>query len=99
MEKTTWAMDGDDDTVEIQGHKFSAGDSGAPMLCASVCKELGRHTHVDFCRTPHGQPCVGDGIEHIYKPMDPEPHRAKDYVTHALHWARTGTIILYSYEH
>ena len=91
MEKTSWAIDGDDDAVrEIQGRKFSAGDSGAPMLCASVCKELGRHAHIDFCRTPNGQVCISNDTEHIHARMQPQPSRDKDWITHALHWARTG---------
>lgn len=91
MEQTTWAMDGDGDTVrEIQGRKFSAGDSGAPMLCSMVCKELGRHAHISFCRSSSAAACKDHEVEHIKTRMLPEPARAKDWITHSLHWARSG---------
>lgn len=90
MDGSTWAIDGGDDSVqEIQGRKFSTGDSGSPMLCSIICKELGRHAHVDFCRAK-GQPCKDFTVEHIRTPMGPEPSRPKDWVTHSLYWARAS---------
>jgi hypothetical protein len=92
MEQTTWAIDGDDDAVrEIQGRKFSSGDSGAPMLCSMVCKELGRHAHIAFCRSATAASCRDREVQHIKDRMQPEPGRAKDWITHSLHWARSGT--------
>ncbi|KAF8306077.1 hypothetical protein DL93DRAFT_2172249 [Clavulina sp. PMI_390] len=91
MEQTTWTLDGDDDAVrEIQGRKFSSGDSGAPMLCSMVCKELGRHAHIAYCRSSNPRACSDREIQHITKRMAPEPHRAKDWITHNLYWARAG---------
>lgn len=91
MEQTTWAIDGDEDAVvEIQGRKFSSGDSGAPMLCSMVCKELGRHAHVSFCRSSSARECTHRDVQHITKRMGPEPSKPKDWITHALHWARSG---------
>ena len=91
MERTHWAIDGDDDTVqEIQGRKFSSGDSGEPMLCSIVCTELGRHVHLDFCRADDGGECLEPSVEHVTSRMQPEPNRAKDWITHELFWARAG---------
>jgi len=99
MEQTTWAIDGDDDTVrEIQGRKFSAGDSGAPMLCSMVCKELGRHAHIAFCRSSSARDCTHREVQHITKRMGPDPSKAKDWITHSLHWARSGFKDPYSVE-
>ena len=95
MEQMTWAMDGDDVAVrEVQGRRFSSGDSGAPMLCSIVCGQLGRHVHVDFCRTPSGNVCCDTQIEHIGVPMSPDITRPKDWITHALYWGRTGESLL-----
>lgn len=91
MEQTTWALDGDADAVrEIQGRKFSAGDSGAPMLCSMVCKELGRHAHIAYCRSARASDCTHREVQHIAKRMGPEPNKPKDWITHALYWARSG---------
>ena len=93
MEQTTWALDGDDDAVrEIQGRKFGSGDSGAPMLCSMVCKELGRHAHIAFCRSSSAGDCTHREVQHIAKRMGPDPGRAKDWITNALHWARSGMV-------
>jgi hypothetical protein len=94
MEQTTWALDGGDDAVrEIQGRKFSSGDSGAPMLCSMVCKELGRHAHIAFCRSSSARDCTHREVQHITKRMGPDPGKPKDWITHALHWARSGMIL------
>jgi hypothetical protein len=91
MEQTRWAIDGGDDAIrEIQGRKFSSGDSGAPMLCSMVCKELGRHTHLDFCRSSSAADCIHRDVEHITERMGPNPSKPKDWITHALYWARSG---------
>ncbi|KAJ7252459.1 hypothetical protein C8J57DRAFT_1519796 [Mycena rebaudengoi] len=51
MSKTTWAVDGDNDTVlELKGRKFASNDDGAPMMCSLVCQDIGRHVHIDYCR-------------------------------------------------
>ena len=46
-----------------------------------VCKDLGRHIHIDYCRTQHGEICSGAGIEHIDQPLQPHPNRAKDFLS------------------
>ena len=61
-----------------------------------LCKELGRHAHVDYCRAQSGDACSSTGVEHITTPMHPDPKRAKDFVTHDLFWRRTGEC---QYEH
>ncbi|TFY77300.1 hypothetical protein EWM64_g6712 [Hericium alpestre] len=91
MSQTRWAIDGPDGTVvELEGRKFSANDEGAPMMCNLVCLSLGRHAHIDYCRTEEGTLCDGPDIQHIHTRMSPAPDRAKDYITHALHWRRMG---------
>ncbi|KAF8306096.1 hypothetical protein DL93DRAFT_250101 [Clavulina sp. PMI_390] len=91
MEQTVWSIDGDEDAVrEIEGRKFTSGDSGAPMLCSMVCKQLGRHAHIAYCRSSNPRACSDREVQHIAKRMAPEPHRPKDWITHKLHWARAG---------
>ncbi|KAF8321130.1 hypothetical protein DL93DRAFT_2224184 [Clavulina sp. PMI_390] len=99
MEQTSWSLEGDDSaTREVSGRKFSSGDSGAPMLCSMVCKELGRHAHIDYCRSKDPKTCFDPGLQHISEVMSPNPLKPKDWVTHALSWARTGFKDPYSAE-
>lgn len=88
MIHTAWALEGDDDASrEIGGHKIATGDSGAPMLCSMVCKELGRHTHIAECRSPDPVNCSHPEAQHI----SGEQHQScRDWITHSLHWARSG---------
>lgn len=58
--------------------------------CSMVCKEMGRHSHIDFCRSSDHATCKGTDIEHIRSRLEPEPTKAKDWVSHKLHWQRTG---------
>ncbi|KAI0317532.1 hypothetical protein OF83DRAFT_1171919 [Amylostereum chailletii] len=91
MSQTRWAIQGEEGTsLDVNGRKFSANDSGAPMMCNMVCVSLGRHAHIDYCRTQDGDPCGGADIEHISTRMLPDPDRPKDAITHSLHWRRTG---------
>ncbi|KAG8900671.1 hypothetical protein FRB99_005822, partial [Tulasnella sp. 403] len=90
MEHTSWAIEGAADvTIEVQGRKFGAQDNGAPQLCSSVCRNLGRHAHIDYCRNVKGQ-CQEPESEHIKERMLPNPDRPKDWVSHKVFWARTG---------
>ncbi|KAI0692274.1 hypothetical protein BC835DRAFT_1277959 [Cytidiella melzeri] len=90
MSKTLWAVDGPDGTVlDVGGRKFASNDSGAPMLCSMVCRSLGRHVHIDDCRSQDPATCSDAGIEHITHRMLPEPAKAKDWVSHELFWKRT----------
>ncbi|KAI6032571.1 hypothetical protein F5J12DRAFT_779054 [Pisolithus orientalis] len=94
MSRTQWTIDGTDDAevLEIEGRRFSTNDEGAPMMCNLVCQAMGRHVHIDYCRTEEAA-CVGnDEIQHITKHLLPHPDRPKDYVTHNLHWKRSGKI-------
>lgn len=82
MENTSWAIEGAADVfVEVQGRKYAARDGGAPQLCSSVCADLGRHAHIDYCRNAKGN-CQEPESEHITVPMLPEPSKAKDWVSH-----------------
>jgi hypothetical protein len=89
--QTEWVVDGDDDTVvELQGHKFAAADGGAPMLCSLFCTAQGRHAHIDYCRALSARECGDPEVSHITAAIRPNPARAKDWVTHELHWQRLG---------
>ncbi|KAH9059756.1 hypothetical protein EDB87DRAFT_1562790 [Lactarius vividus] len=88
MSQTRWALDesdSDDTSVELEGRKFSSNDEGGPMLCNMVCKSMGRHVHVDFCR---GSDSHNSETQHIDKRISPDPDEPKDWITHALHWRR-----------
>lgn len=98
MSTTRWVIAGPDETIELNGRKFGHADDGAPMLCSMVCKEMGRHSHIDFCRSSDHATCKGTDIEHIRSRLEPEPTKAKDWVSHKLHWQRTGFKDPYSTE-
>ncbi|KDQ16740.1 hypothetical protein BOTBODRAFT_53828 [Botryobasidium botryosum FD-172 SS1] len=90
MSQTTWSIDGSDDTaVEVQGHKYAAGDSGAPMLCSLFCRDMGRHAHISPCRSSGSGVCSQPEVEHIDTPMAPDPDMPKDWISHRLFWARS----------
>lgn len=93
MQNSTWSIPGDADaSVEVEDHKFGIQDSGSAVLCSMVCKQLGRHAHIEYCRTQDG-PCSGNDLEHIENPMLPNLHLPKDWVTHKAFWKRSGTRI------
>lgn len=91
MLKTRWAIERTDDSaLEIDGHKFAANDTGAPMLCGSVCEAQGRHVHLDYCRAANARTCIGNEIEHLSARIGPRADLPKDAVSHAVFWKRTG---------
>ncbi|KAK7676902.1 hypothetical protein QCA50_020158 [Cerrena zonata] len=99
MSRTKWAIDGQDGTVlEVNGRKFGSSDDGAPMLCSMVCRDMGRHVHIDYCRSEDASACSGVDLQHIGASMHPYPERSKDFTSHALHWRRTGFKDPYSQE-
>ncbi|KAI6020260.1 hypothetical protein BKA83DRAFT_674992 [Pisolithus microcarpus] len=101
MSRTRWTIDGPDEgaALEIEGRRFSTNDEGAPMMCNLVCQAMGRHVHIDYCRSDEEVACVGnDEIQHITKNLRPHPDRPKDYVTHNLFWKRSGFKDPYSKE-
>ncbi|KAI0796932.1 hypothetical protein C8Q75DRAFT_796662 [Abortiporus biennis] len=99
MSKTRWAVEGPAGSIiEVDGHKFGATDDGAPMLCSMVCRDMGRHIHIDYCRSTDPQTCSGQDLHHVPSMMHPDPHRPKDFITHALYWRRTGFKDPYSQE-
>jgi hypothetical protein len=92
MSRTSWSIDGPDDTVvELKGRKFATSDDGAPMMCNLFCQDMGRHVHVDYCRATEEAPCDGAEVEHIDVPMAPNPDQPKDWISHSLFWKRSGT--------
>ncbi|RPD81278.1 hypothetical protein L226DRAFT_549908 [Lentinus tigrinus ALCF2SS1-7] len=99
MSKTKWAVDGPDGTaLEVNGRKFGTNDDGAPMLCSMYCRSMGRHAHIDWCRSGNPRACAGAELEHINAPMQPHPQKAKDWISHNLYWKRTGFKDPYSQE-
>lgn len=92
MSKTRWAVDGPDGTIlELNGRKFSSDDDGAPMMCNLVCQDMGRHVHLDYCRTDPADVCTGQDLQHIKTRLTPNPDRPKDWISHGLYWRRSGT--------
>jgi len=89
MSKTEWAVDGPEGTaVELNGRRFGAGDTGAPMMCSLYCSEMGRHAHIDYC-------CSASSghrgeTQHISTPLRPHPDKPKDWISHGLYWQRAG---------
>ncbi|KAH8094847.1 hypothetical protein BXZ70DRAFT_339404 [Cristinia sonorae] len=99
MSKTRWAVEGAEGTiVEVNGRKFASRDDGAPMLCSMYCREMGRHVHIDDCRSAKATNCSGAGTEHIKTRVWPNPEVPKDYISHTLHWRRTGFKDPYSHD-
>jgi len=95
MTETSWAVDGPDGTtLELGGRKFSSNDEGAPMMCNLICTSMGRHVHVDYCRTEGGR-CGGAEIQHINERITPHPTKPKDAITHSLHWRRMGMATIF----
>ena len=92
MSRTQWSVDGPKDTamLKVEGRRFSTNDEVSPIwMChfLSHCQALGRHVHLDYCRSDDEAACVGsDEIQHIHKCLLPDPDRPKDYVTHGLFW-------------
>ncbi len=90
MSNTAWFVHGENNgTIEVEGRKFSSGDSGAPMLCSLVCKSLGRHIHIDKCRSADDDGVCGGGpgIQHI---NDPDSKGNEDLISHRVFWGRSG---------
>ncbi|KAF8548833.1 hypothetical protein OG21DRAFT_1489038 [Imleria badia] len=101
MSRTRWTVDGPDDVpLEIEGRKFSTNDEGAPMMCNLVCSAMGRHVHIDYCRSADNEAaCIGNWeLQHLTRRIQPAPDRAKDALTHSLFWKRSGFKDPYSRE-
>ncbi|KAF8428955.1 hypothetical protein L210DRAFT_3508644 [Boletus edulis BED1] len=100
MSCTRWTVDGPDDVpLEIEGRKFSTDDEGAPMMCNLVCSAMGRHVHIDRCRTGDEAECTGnEELQHLTRRIQPNPDRPKDFLTHSLFWKRSGFKDPYSRE-
>ncbi|KAH8114634.1 hypothetical protein DFH11DRAFT_1508479 [Phellopilus nigrolimitatus] len=94
MSRTRWAVDGPNGTVvEFDGHKFESNDDGAPMLCNVMCSKMGHHAHIDYCRTSDPTACNDADLEHIKCPIEPNPDKPKDWITHELYWRRLGNLL------
>ncbi|KAL5634326.1 hypothetical protein ACGC1H_002410 [Rhizoctonia solani] len=84
-----WIIESEaNEAYKLEEHRYASGDSGDSMYCSMLCVKQGRHAHIDFCRDPlnHSQP----PCEHISNRVEPEPHRFKDWISHATYWERTG---------
>ena len=98
MTQTRWSIEGPDETgIELEGRKFSSDDEGAPMMCNLVCSSMGRHVHIDYCRSEDGARCSGDELQHINARMIPDPDKPKDATTHGLYWRRMGMLDPFSW--
>ncbi|KAI9455154.1 hypothetical protein BJY52DRAFT_1122135, partial [Lactarius psammicola] len=97
MSNTRRAIGGlEGNSMELDGHKFSSKDDGAPMLCNLVCTSMGRHVHTDYCRGDHHD---NPEVLHINERIVPNPYQPKDWITHGLHWRRmAGSVDPYSRE-
>ena len=62
------------------------------MMCNLVCMSMGRHVHLDYCRAEEGGRCDGAEVQHMNERITPNPNKAKDAITHSLHWRRMGTL-------
>ncbi|KAF8340910.1 hypothetical protein F5887DRAFT_1062589 [Amanita rubescens] len=100
MSNVRWSVDGpDEEGLEVGGRRFSTNDEGVPMMCSLVCKAIGRHVHIDYCRAKTPAECrANNEVEHIAKKLQPEPDRPKDFLTHSLFWKRSGFKDPYSRE-
>ena len=97
MSRVKWSVEGLEETaLEVGGHKFATNDDGAPMMCNLYCTDLGRHAHVDYCRSVDATSCSGAEIQHVSARIQPNPDRAKDWITHDLHWKRMGVSSIFS---
>jgi len=87
---THWTVDGPDGaSLQLGGRKFTS-DDGAPVMCNFVCSSIGRHVHIDYCRSNGNGPCDTAEVQHINDRINPEPEKPKDAVTHSLYWQRMG---------
>lgn len=87
MSRTKWLVEEQEGgTFKVNGHEFTTNDDGAPMMCNFYCADLGRHVHVDYCHSWSSVSCSREGIQHISTKAQPNPERAKDWITHDLHW-------------
>jgi len=59
-------------------------------MCNLVCRDMGRHVHMDYCRTDPGDRCEGTEVEHVTTRITPHPNRPKDWISHSLCWRRSG---------
>lgn len=59
-----------------------------------VCSNMGRHAHKDYYRAQNAGSCNAQEAEHIHLRVDPNPERAKDWISHKLYWRRTGELSL-----
>ena len=92
MEQTKWFLEEETAGVEVGGHKYGSGDSGAPMLCSLVCKSMGRHAHVADCVSGEDGGCAGGSeLQHIANTRGHAVKGSMDWVSHNIYWKKSGT--------
>ena len=52
--------------------------------------------HIDYCR---GEPHDNPELLHINERMVPNPDQEKDWITHGLHWRRSGELVPRSFQY
>ncbi|CAB4409761.1 unnamed protein product [Rhizophagus irregularis] len=80
----------ENDEFEYKGYKLRIGIK--ELLYYVVCKELGRHRHIDYCQNQESCELGNQGkdIQHIHGNISPNSEKKKDYISHRLLWERTG---------
>ena len=92
MEQTKWFLEEETEGINVDGHKYGSGDSGAPMLCSLVCQSMSRHVHIADCVAgEHGQCAGGAEVEHIATARRGGIKAPTDWVSHNLYWKKSGS--------
>jgi hypothetical protein len=88
MRKVNFASDQEE--FDIQGRKYTWGESGVAEMCNMHCKAQGRgHIHLIPCPMNDGLPCtrtIYDGSRHETRKYGPDVDVPKDELTHETYW-------------
>lgn len=60
--------------------------------CSMFCRSMGRHVHIDLCRSENAQACSGPDIQHISSALVSDTQEPKDFISHSLYWGRAGMV-------
>ncbi|DBA04377.1 TPA: hypothetical protein N0F65_002139 [Lagenidium giganteum] len=84
----------DEDSFEIGGHHYVAGELGAPEMCGLHCARVGRgHVHFEPCSNT-SKTCVHvaskDNRRHCTRTLTPKPATDMDELLHTKYWDTIG---------